>query len=183
MGTDGQEVGPRGLRELALWTGGFLLLTFVAPVLIVLLVLPEELRAEGIATLASVPAIEYLAVSVGIGLGIDPIPSLLLTVLPSIGITMLVLGVLGHLGDRSQRVKRFQDRVQGRMDRYPKLRRYGVVSNFVFVIITGIYIGPGIAWFLGWPRPRSLLMMALGILSITVLIAMGTVGLISLFFV
>ncbi len=183
MDTGQREVRPGALRELALWTSGFALLTFLVPAVIIFLVLPDDQTAEGLATLASVPAIEYLAVSVGIGLGIDPIPSLLLTVLPSIGITMLVLGVLGHLGDRSERMRRFQAKVRGRMDRYPKLRRYGIISNFVFIIITGIYIGPGIAWFLGWPRPQSLLMMALGILSITVLIAMGTVGLISLFFV
>lgn len=168
---------------LSIWIFGFLLLTIVIPMLIIFVVLPSELRAEGLATLAAVPAMEYLAVSVGIGLGIDPLSSFLLTVLPCIGACMLVLGLLGHLGDRSERVKRFQGKVQGRLDKYPKLKRYGVASNFVFIIITGFYIGPGIAWILGWPRHSSLLMMALGIMSITMLIGLGTVGLVSLFFV
>ncbi len=171
-----------GWRALSIWMAGFLLLTIAIPMLIILLVLPPDLRAEGLATLAAVPAVEYLAVSVGIGLGVDPVSSFLLTVLPTTGICMLILGLLGHLGDRSPRARRFQASVQRRIEKYPRLKRYGVVSNFVFVMVTGMYIAPGIAWFLGWPRRASLLWMALGIASITALIGLGTVGIVSLFF-
>lgn len=151
--------------------------------LIIFVLLPTDQRADGLAILAAVPVVEYLAIGVGIGLGVDPVASFLLTVLPCIGICMLVIGLLSHLGGRSQRVTRFQGRVQRSLDKYPKLKRYGVASNSLFVIITGVYIGPGIAWLLGWSRPLSLLMMALGVAIITFAIGLGTVGLIELFFV
>lgn len=183
MGPDEALKDKGGWRELSIWLAGFLVLAIAVPMLIIFAILPPDLRAEGLATLASVPALEFLGVSVGIGLGVDPVSSFLLTVLPSIGICMLILGVLGHVGDRSPRVRRFQRSVQRRIEKYPRLKRYGVVSNFIFVMVTGIYIAPGIAWFLGWPRPVSLLMMGLGIVSITLLIGLGTMGIVSLFFV
>ncbi len=179
---EGQEYEGSKL-ELTSWISGFFLLTIVLPMLIIFVMLPSDQRADGLAILAAVPLIEYLAISVGIGLGVDPVISFLLTVLPSIGICMLIFGLLSYLGEQSQRVTRFQGRVQKRMDKYPKLKRYGVVSNAIFVIITGIYIGSGIAWLLGWSRSLSLLMMTLGIVSITLLIGLGTVGIIELFFV
>jgi hypothetical protein len=53
----------------------------------------------------------------------------------------------------------------------------------VFVIITGIYIGSGISFLLGWPRALSLIIMAAGISFITMLIGLGTLGIVELFFV
>ena len=179
---EGQE-NERSKLELTSWITGFFLLTIVLPLLIIYLLLPADQRADGLAILAAVPLIEYLAISVGIGLGVDPVLSFVLTVLPSIGICMLVFGLLSYFGEKSQRMTRFQGKVHKRMDKYPKLKRYGVVSNAIFVIIAGIYIGSGIAWLLGWSRFQSILMMALGIVSITLLIGLGTVGIIELFFV
>ena len=183
MASDEGQENERSKLELTSWISGFFLLTIVLPMLIIFVLLPSDQRADGLAILAAVPLIEYLAISVGIGLGVDPVTSFILTVLPCIGICMLFLGLLSYFGEKSQRVTRFQGRVQKRMDKYPKLKRYGVASNAIFVIITGIYIGSGIAWLLGWSRSQSLLMMALGIVSITLLIGLGTVGIIELFFV
>ena len=179
---EGQE-NERSKLELTSGITGFFLLTIVLPMVIIFVLLPSDQRADGLAILAVVAFIEYLAISFGIGLGVDPVISFLLTVLPCIGICMLIFGLLSYFGERSQRMTKFQGRVQKRMDKYPKLKRYGVVSNAIFVIITGIYIGSGIAWLLGWSRSLSLLMMALGIISITLLIGLGTVGIIELFFV
>jgi uncharacterized membrane protein len=168
--------------EFISWMAGFVVLTLVVPGLIVLL-LPSDQRTHAVAVLASVPVIEYLSVSVGIGLGLDPWTSLVLTVSPCVGIVMLVMGILEYLSGKSERVTRFRGRVSDKIDKYPKLKRYGVASNIIFVIVTGIYIGSGIAILMGWPKGRSLLFMALGISFITALIGLGTVGVVQLFFV
>jgi uncharacterized membrane protein len=176
-GLDGRD---RNL-ELARWVMGFCLLTFILPLLLILL-LPPDQRADGVATLGSVPIIEYMAVGVGIGLGVNPLVSFLLTLLPCVGICMLVTGLVGYFVDRSERATRFLSKVQKKIDKYPKLKRYGVVSSMVFVIFTGVYIGPGISFILGWPKVRSIFFMALGIGLITMVIGLGTMGVLNLFF-
>jgi uncharacterized membrane protein len=159
---------------------GFIVFALVVPGLIILL-LPSDQRAHAVAVMASVPIIEYLAIGVGIGLGLDPWTSLVLTVSPCVGIIMLFMGVLDYLSGRSERVTRFRDRVATRIDKYPSLRRYGVVSNLLFVIFTGIYIASGIAILLGWSKAKSLLFMTLGITLVTGLIGLATLGIVELF--
>ncbi|MEE9150656.1 MAG: small multi-drug export protein [Thermoplasmata archaeon] len=175
------EFRRRGL-ELAGWTAGFVFLFFIIPG-IVIIALPPTQRPEGLAVLAAVPLIEYLAISVGIGLGINPILSFLLTMLPCTGLCMLVLGLFGFMSDSSQRAKRFLEKIQKKIEKYPRLKKYGVASNFLFIIILGVYIAPGISILLGWSRVRSVVFMAGGISFITFLIGLGTIGIIDLFFV
>jgi hypothetical protein len=170
----------RGL-ELAGWLAGFGMLTFIIPGIIIFVLLSDKLP-EGLAVLASIPFIEYLAISVGIGLGIHPIISFLLTVLPCTGIAMLMIGLLGFIGDSSPRAIKFLNKVQKWIGKYPKLKKYGVVSNFLFIMFFGAFITPGISIILGWSRVNSILLMAAGICVITLLIGLGTVGIIALFF-
>jgi hypothetical protein len=171
----------RGL-ELAGWLIGFVVFTFIIPVSIIFLLLSNKVP-EGFAVLAAIPFIEYLAISVGIGLGIHPVISFFLTVLPCTGITMLMIGLLGFIGDSSPRVIKFLNKVQKWIDKYPKLKKYGVLSNFMFIMFFGAFITPGISIILGWSRSRSTLLMAAGICVITFLIGLGTIGIIEIFFV
>jgi hypothetical protein len=164
------------------WLIGFAVFTLVVPIILIL-TMPSDLKSAGIATLTASPVIEYMAVSLGISLGISPLISFLLTVLPCIGLCMLVVGLLGFIGDTSVRVRRFLEKIQKRVDKFPKLKKYGVPSSFVFVMFLGIYIGPGISILLGWPRIQSVVFMAGGISCITLLIGLATIGVIDLFFV
>jgi len=168
--------------ELSAWVVGFVWLTIIVPGLIILS-LPQDLKAGGVAVLIAFPLIEYLAISIGIGFGINPMLSFLLTVLPCIGIAMLVSGVLGFLGDSSVRAQKFLKKVQKKLGKYKGLKRYGVASNFIFIIILGIYIAPGISIFLGWSKVRYITFMVAGICFITFLIGIATMGIIELFFV
>jgi hypothetical protein len=147
------------------------------------MLLPSDQRVDALATLATIPFIEYLAVSVGIGLGLGPLVSFSLTVFPCIGVAMLVTGIIGFLADSSQKATNYLNKVQKRVEKYPRLKKYGVVSNFFFIMFFGMYISPGISIIFGWSRTRSVLFMILGILTVTFVIALGTMGIISLFFV
>jgi len=182
MGDNEGPVQQSDTVEVSSLIFGSILLTVLLLALIIIL-MPSDQRADGIAILVAVPLIEYLAISVGIGLGVDPVTAFMLTVLPCIGICMFVMGLLGHLGERSERFNRFIGRVQRKIEKYPRWNQYGVISSFIFVLITGIYIGSGISFILGWPRAKALLFMALGILTITLVIGLGTVGVVELFFV
>ncbi len=167
--------------EASSWIFGSILLAIILPALIIIL-LPSDQRADGIATWVAVPLIEYLAISVGIGLGLDPVTSFMLTVLPCIGICMLVMGLLSFFEARSERFTGFLEKVHRKIEKYPRLNRYGVISSYIFVIITGIYIGSGISFLLGWHKVKALLFMGLGIISITLAIGLGSVGVITVFF-
>ena len=83
--------------EVSSWIFGSILLAIILPAIIIFL-LPSDQRADGIAILVAVPVIEYLAISVGIGLGVDPVTSFMLTVLPCIAICMLIMGLLSYFG-------------------------------------------------------------------------------------
>ena len=170
------------LKELANWLLGFIFLTFVLPAILIL-ILPPSQKSAGIATLVSTPAIEFLAISIGISLGVNPVISFLLTFLPCTGISMLIIGILGFGGDSSERAMKFLNKIQNKIDKYPKMKKYGVVSNFFFVMFLGIYICSGIAILLGWSRWRALAFMAGGVGLITLIIGLGTMGIIELFFV
>ncbi len=167
--------------ELTGWFTGFVILVFVIPGILIFS-LPPNQRPEGIAVLAAVPFLEYLAISIGIGLGINPIISFFLTTLPCIGLGMLVFGILGFVSDSSKRVTRFLHKIKKKIDKYPRLSKYGVASNFLFVMFLGVYIAPGVSIVLGWARVRSIIFMAGGIAFITILIGLGTLGIIDLFF-
>jgi hypothetical protein len=170
------------LVELAGWLSGFALLTLIIPGIIIIL-LPQTQRADGIATWVANPILEYLSVSIGIGLGLNPFISFILTFLPCTGLAMLVIGLLGFLGDASPRASKHLNKIQIKMEKYPRLKKYGVFSNFIFIMILGVYISPGISVILGWSRVRSIIFMAGGIAFITTLIGLGTMGIIDLFFV
>lgn len=179
MDTTRKDMRARGM-ELAGWLVGFAWLTIIIPAVVIIL-LPAGDRPEAAVTLATIPFLEYLAVSVGIGLGLNPIISFSLTVLPCIGLAMLMIGILGFLKDSSKRATKYLQKVQDRMDKYPRLKKYGVASNFVFIMFLGVYIAPGISIILGWPRGRSVFMMAAGISTITLLIGLATMGLFEIF--
>ena len=168
--------------ELAGWLMGFAWLTIIIPAAMIVL-LPADDRVAAAATLATTPFLEYLAVSIGIGSGLNPVFSFLITVLPCTGLAMLVVGLLGFLGESSARAKRFLDKVPARIEKYPKLKKYGVASNFFFIMFLGVYIAPGVSLILGWPRGKSVLFMAAGICAITFAIGLATVGILELIFV
>ena len=168
--------------ELGHWLSGSIILTIVVPVILIMF-LPASQRAAGFATLAASPVFQFFAISISIGFGINPIISFLLAFLPCTGLCMLIIGILGFVRDSSERVKRILKIIQKKIDKYPRLKKYGVASNFFFVMILGVYICPGISIILKWPRWKSLAFMAGGISVIILLIGLGTIGIIDLFFI
>ena len=179
--TELKDLRTRG-TELVLWLFGFGLLSIVAPISLIVLLMPDKI-GSGFAVLGSLPLIEYLAVAAGIGLGIDFLMAFTLTVLPCTGIAMLMIGVLGFLRDSSPRAIRILEKAQKKIENYPRFKRYGIASNFIFIILLGMYIGPGVAIILGWNRIQSVLFMFAGICFITFLIGLGALGIVELFFV
>jgi heme O synthase-like polyprenyltransferase len=94
-----------------------------------------------------------------------------------------MIGLLGFFRDSSPRAIKYLDKVQKKIDKYPKLKKYGVVSNFIFVMFFGAFITPGISIILGWSRVNSIIFMIAGICVITLVTGLGTLGIIELFFV
>lgn len=170
------------VAELEAWVSGFVFLTIIIPLLIIA-ILPDDQRTAGLAELGVIPFIEYLAITIGVAGGINPVLAFLLTVLPCTGVAMLITGIIGFLGDSSPKATRFIGKVQKKIEKYPRFNKYGVTGNFFFIIVLGMYITPGVSILLGWPRVRSMLFMFAGICFITFIIGLASVGIIELFFV
>jgi hypothetical protein len=151
------------------------------PISLIFIFIPDKI-GSGFAVLGSLPLIEYVSVAAGISLGINIYLSFALTVLPCTGIAMLMMGILGYIGDSSPRAIRFLKKAQKKIEKYPRFKKYGVVSNFVLIILFGMYIGPGVAIILGWNRVHSVIFMFAGICFITLLIGLGTFSIVEVFF-
>ena len=180
MGAHKQEAGKRERQmELAGWLAGFFICSILVP-MIVLLLLPSSHRPAGAAELLVVPLMEYRSVSVGIGMGLDLAPAFILTVFPCVGLCMLMTGLLGFFMSSTPRSRKILASVRSRIDNSSVLRKYGIFSNFFFIIFLGVYIAPGVSVLLGWSRVRSVMLMTAGILFITLLISLATLGIIDL---
>lgn len=167
--------------EAAGWLVGGAICAIAVPALLIATATGGD-RTALVVMFTSIFLAEFLAPAVGMGLGLDPFRAIVMTVSVTFGICMLITGVLCFVGASSKKVAKFLASVQKKMEKYPKFMRYGPAANFIFIIMLGMYIAPGVSFLVGWSRARSAAFMLAGIAFVTTLIAAATMGIIRLFF-
>jgi len=163
------------------WLAGGAFCAIVVPALLIATATGGD-RTALVVMFSSVFLAEYLAPAVGMGLGLDPIRAIAMTISVTFGICLSITGVLCFVGASSKKVAKFLASVQKKMEKYPKFMKYGPAANFLFIIMLGMYIAPGVSFLVGWSRARSAAFMLAGIATVTTLIAAATLGIIKLFF-
>jgi len=120
--------------------------------------------------------IEYGAAAVGIGLGVSPEFLLLFITTFACAIILSLFAIFDALAATSARVCGFLERAQVKHGQSRILRKYGILSLVPLVLIIGFYFSPPVAWFMGWDRRWSLILLAIGEVIGIVLTLAATLG-------
>ncbi len=114
--------------------------------------------------IASTVIFQAAAPPLGLALGLTPVAILTVMACFAIGMVVAILEVCQSLALSSQRVKDWIEGVRKRMEKYPAIKKYGVITCVAIAWIPGIglYGTPIIAWILGWRRIPAIIFTALG---------------------
>jgi len=126
-----------------------------------------------ISLIGSTFVLEYLAVPVGIALGLSPWHALVKVISAGVGIFALALALFEFLGSKAQRVANFLLKLRGRT---PRFQRYGIYSLVPGATLLGIYGCAAAAWAFGWGRTPSIGLTGLGFALISTLVLLSTIG-------
>ena len=125
--------------------------------------------------------VEYAAAAVGIGLGLTPIFLLVFITAFALGVICSLFALFDALATSSGRVCRFLEHVREKHGQSRLLRKYGILSLVPLVIIIGFYFTPPLAWFMGWDRRWTLILLGIGeALGIVLTLAL-TLGILRIF--
>jgi hypothetical protein len=136
--------------------------------------------AVTLALIVSTLFIEYGAVLPGLALGVPPV--LLITVMTSVasGVILVSLEIFDYFSARSEKVRRFLERVRGsRAGRL--IHRYGVWGLIPGIVIAGFYVCPALAWIFAWDRKIALAMMVGAFILSSLVLLFLSLGVITIF--
>lgn len=120
--------------------------------------------------------IEYGSGALGIALGISPLTLFLVIASVGLGMIFILFGIFSLLGEKSARVADFLKKTEGKMERHPFIRRWGILALVPGVLILGIYFIVPVAWILRWETRRSAALIFSGYLIGSAVTILGTLG-------
>lgn len=125
---------------------------------------------------------QALAVAIGIGFGIEPMVTIMLTTSVAVGVMIAILQICDLFAESSSRVAGWLDRIAKRTEEYEFLHHYGVMMLIPIIWIPGIalYGSPIIAWIFQWKEIPAIICMVTGWLMASALVAAGALGVISI---
>lgn len=131
--------------------------------------------SKTLSLIVSTFALEYFAVTVGVGLGLKP-PFILLTVAcVALSVVLLLLTIFGVIGEKSKRVSNFLSKAREKARKTKVIQKYGVYGLALAIPLLGFYITPGIAWSMGWRKNLAVSMILTGfILSSSIVLLVST---------
>ena len=120
------------------------------------------------------------AAFVGMGLGLHPAFILTVMTFVELGIVLAIYETLDVFAETSERVRRFTESTEAKMERYPILQRYGAVTLIILpaLPVIGLYSSVVIGWLLRWNKFQSIFFVTLGWILVTgflLLVALGFV--------
>ncbi|NMG83388.1 MAG: hypothetical protein GIS02_04195 [Methanosarcinales archaeon] len=147
--------------KIKTWIGGhnkififWIILAFAIPIsLSVVLGIPI---LKTLSLIVSTFALEYFAVPVGIGLGLDPVFVLIVVTSVALSAVLLMFKIFDTVGGKSRRVSNFLSKSRERCQKSKIIQKYGVYGLLPAVPFLGFYVCPAIAWIMGWRRDYAL---------------------------
>ena len=122
------------------------------------------------------------AALIGVGLQVDPVLLLAIVTSVAIGVIIGIMEICDLFSDSSERVAGWLRSVEGQIERFRFLHRYGALMLIPIIWIPGIalYGSPFIAWIFQWNRLASILCMVVGWLMASVFVLLISLGLTSI---
>ncbi len=136
--------------------------------------------AVTLALIGSTLLIEYGAVLPGLVLEVPPVILIIVVASVASGVIFVSLELFDYFSARSEKVRRFLERVKGSRAGNV-IHRYGIWGLIPGIIIAGFYVCPALAWIFAWERRIAVaIMMGAFILSsvVVLLLSLGVMTII-----
>jgi len=132
--------------------------------------------SKTLSLIVSTFALEYFAVPVGIGLGLDPVFVLITVTSVALSVVLLMFKIFDIVGRESKRVSNFLSKSRERGQKSKIIQKYGVYGLVPAVPFLGFYVCPAIAWTLGWRRDYAVILIIIGFVFISTIMLLASIG-------
>ena len=161
-------------RTLILW----IILAFAIPISLSVMLNISILKTLSLIT--STFALEYLAVPVGIGLGLDPVFVLIVVTSVALSVVLLMFKIFDTLGNKSLIISKFLSKSHEKANKSKIIQKYGIYGLVPSVSFLGFYVCPAIAWVLGWRRDYAVILIIVGFVSVSIITLLSSIGILEL---
>ncbi|MHC1624632.1 MAG: small multi-drug export protein [Methermicoccaceae archaeon] len=152
----------------------FSILAFVIP--IILSALLDVPVSKTLLLVVSTFALEYLAVPVGISLGLNPVFVLVIVTSVALSVVLLIFKILDIVGEKSRRIANFLLKSHEKAKKSRFISKYGVYGLLPAVPFLGFYVCPAIAWIFGWKRGFAVILIIMGFVIISTIMLLSSIG-------
>ena len=157
-------------RVFAFWV----ILAFIIPIGISLTLDIPLLKT--LSLIASTFTLEYLAVPIGISLGLDPMFVLVTVTFVALSVVLSLFKIFDTVGRKSKKVSNFLSKSREKAQKSKIIQKYGVYGLVLAVPFLGFYVCPAIAWTLGWRRSYAVILIIIGFILISTIMLFASTG-------
>lgn len=118
-------------------------------------------------------------VFVGLGMGMDPLFVLVVMIFVELGAVLAIWEILGAF-EEAEKVKRFVEKAEAAIKKYPILSRYGAVTLMILpaMPIVGLYTSVPIGWLFRWNKAVCIFFITLGWILVVLFLMFLSLGVI-----
>ena len=137
---------------------------------------------EILGLIASIAIFQPLAAVIGLGLGIDPIPLLLIMCSFGISVIFVLFGICDIFAERSEWLRNKLKKTESVTQESGLLKKYGVYAliPFIWVPGVGLYGCVLIAWLFRWRGIKPVSVIFAGWILATLLVLLTSLGILKL---
>ena len=137
---------------------------------------------EILGLIASIAIFQPLAAVIGLGLGIDPIPLLLIMCSFGISVIFVLFGICDIFAERSEWLRNKLKKTESVTQESGLLKKYGVYAliPFIWVPGVGLYGCVLIAWLFRWRGIKPVSVIFAGWILATILVLLTSLGILKL---
>jgi uncharacterized membrane protein len=159
---------------------GFALTTAIPLLLGYILNIPP---ASILTLIGSTLILQANGVFVGLGMGLDPGFVLAVMIFVELGAVLAIYEILGAF-EETERVKRFVQKADEAIKKYPILSRYGAVTLTILpaMPIVGLYSSVPIGWLFRWNKALCIFFITLGWILVIVSLMLLSLGVLQAIF-
>lgn len=140
--------------------------------------------AEILGLVTSILILQPVAIVVGLGLGMDPLPIMLIMLSFGMSVIIGLTGVCDLFAERSEWLRNHITKIEAITQKSAMLKKYGIYTliPFIWVPGVGLYGCVLIAWLFRWRGVKTVAVIFSGWILATVLVLLTSLGILELFF-
>lgn len=130
---------------------------------------------------ASILILQPFAVVVGLGLGINPFPMMLIMCPIGLSVIFVLFGICDIFANRSEWLSRHLEKIEAITQKSELFRKYGIVTliPFIWVPGVGLYGCVLIAWLFKWRGARAVTILFAAWVLATLVVLLTSIGILA----